>query len=71
MIVKARFNTGIDALKIMIANYIALNGNVNFLVQPYIDKSKTEVIGEHNELMFLIGYVAGIGEHSLEYFTSI
>ena len=68
MILKAKFNNSIDAVKAAISNYGQVNGSVTFFVKPdtVFTDSKTVVIGEQNEIMFLIGYFAGHGIHTLE-----
>ena len=68
MILKAKFSNSIDGVKTAIASYNQTNGNVNFFVKPdaVFPESKTVVIGEQNEIMFLIGYIAGLGVHTLE-----
>jgi hypothetical protein len=68
MILKAKFTNSVDGMKTAIAGYHQINGNVNFFVKPdaVFPESKTVVIGEQNEIMFLIGYIAGIGVHTLE-----
>jgi hypothetical protein len=68
MILKAKFTNSIENMKAAIARYHHMNGNVNFFVKPdaVFPESKTVVIGEQNEIMFLIGYIAGIGIHTLE-----
>jgi hypothetical protein len=68
MILKAKFNSSIDNVKKAIASYQQINGTVNFFMKPdaVFSDTKTVVIGEQNEIMFLIGYIAGLGVHTLE-----
>lgn len=68
MILEAKFNNSVDGIKTAISSYCQLNGNYDFFVKP--DKAfpdtRALVIGEQNEIMFLIGYIAGLGVHTLE-----
>lgn len=68
MILKAKFNNSIDGIKTAIASYHKVNGISTFFVKPDVvfSDTKTVVIGEQNEIMFLIGYIAGLGVHTLE-----
>jgi len=71
MILKARFNNGLDNLNALIEQYIKLNGTVKFLTCKGICNNTSEVVGEQNEIMFLIGFIAGVGVHTLENVTKV
>jgi len=66
MILKARFNNGLDNLDALIQQYVKLNVDVKFLTCKGICSGTSEVVGEQNEIMFLIGFIAGLGVHTLE-----
>jgi len=66
MILKARFNNGLDNLDALIDQYVKLNGSVKFLTCKGICSNTAEVVGEQTEIMFLIGFIAGLGVHTLE-----
>jgi len=71
MILKARFNNGLDNLNALIDQYTKLNGQVKFLTCKGILSNTAEVVGEQNEIMFLIGFIAGLGVHTLERVESV
>ena len=71
MILKARFNNSLDNLNSLVDQYVKLNGSVKFLTCKGILDSQSEIVGEQNEIMFFIGFVAGIGVHSLECVTKV
>jgi len=66
MILKARFSFGLDNLNAIVDQYTKLNGAVKFLTCAGICKDTSEIVGEQNEIMFFIGFVAGLGVHTLE-----
>ena len=66
MILKARFTLGLDNLNALVNQYTKLNGSVKFLTAKAICSDQAEIVGEQNEIMFFIGFVAGLGVHSLE-----
>jgi len=66
MILKARFGFGLDNLNALVSKYMELNGSVKFLTCKGICSNTSEIVGEQNEIMFLIGFIAGLGIHNLE-----
>jgi hypothetical protein len=66
MILKARFTMGLDVLDSSVTHYITLNGTVKFLTCKGICSNTSEIVGEQNEIMFFIGFMAGLGIHNLE-----
>ena len=67
MILKARFNSTKSSIESLIKTYIAINNDLaELIVTDAIVAGKTVVIGSDNEIMFLIGYIAGAGVHTLE-----
>lgn len=66
MILKARFTVGLDNLDALVNQYTKLNGAVKFLTCKGLCSNTSEIVGEQNEIMFFIGFVAGLGIHSLE-----
>jgi len=68
MILKARFTANIDTLNQWLAQYQAINGSVQFFTESAFSVNSV-IIGRDNEIMFFIGFVAGIGEHCLETVT--
>jgi len=66
MLLKARFTMTVDNLDLIVNQYQSLNGKVKFLTQPAFN-SNSEIVGEQNEIMFFIGFVAGLGVHDLEH----
>jgi len=65
MIIKARFTQDISTLNKWLAAYQATNGAVQFFTSA-VFTNNSEIIGKDHEIMFFIGYVAGIGESGLE-----
>jgi hypothetical protein len=65
MILKARFTQDITTLNKWLAAYQATNGHVQFFTSA-VFTSNSEIIGKDQEVMFFIGYVAGLGEAGLE-----
>ena len=66
MLLKARFTMNVEKLNAIVDQYNQTNGVVKFLTQP-VFTSNSEVVGEQNEIMFFIGFVAGLGVHDLEH----
>lgn len=71
MILKARFTLGLDNLNALVNQYTKLNGMVKFLTSKAICSDQAAIVGEQNEIMFFIGFVAGLGVHSLETVTAV
>jgi hypothetical protein len=65
MIIKARFTQDISTLNKWLTAYQATNGAVQFFTSA-VFTNNSEIIGKDHEVMFFIGYVAGIGESGLE-----
>jgi hypothetical protein len=65
MIIKARFTQDISTLNKWLTAYQATNGAVQFFTSA-VFTNNSEIIGKDHEIMFFIGYVAGIGESGLE-----
>ena len=67
MILKARFNSTRSSIESVVQDYIKTNNNqAQLIVTDAIVFGKTVVIGSDNEVMFLIGFIAGLGIHTLE-----
>ena len=65
MLLKARFTMNVEKLNAIVDQYNQTNGVVKFLTQT-VFTSNSEIVGEQNEIMFFIGFVAGLGVHDLE-----
>jgi hypothetical protein len=65
MIIKARFTQDISTLNKWLNAYQATNGHVQFFTSA-VFTNNSEIIGKDQEVMFFIGYVAGLGESGLE-----
>jgi hypothetical protein len=65
MILKARFTANIDTLNQWLTKYQTINGPVHFFTESAFG-SNSVIIGKNNEIMFFIGFVAGLGENCLE-----
>ena len=67
MILKACFNTDMEFMRKIVNEYIKTNNNnAQLIITDSMTTLKTVVIGLDNEIMFLIGYIAGLGIHTLE-----
>jgi len=71
MILKARFTVGLDNLNSIVDQYNKLNGQAQFLTCKGICANTSEIVGTQNEIMFFIGFVAGLGVHTLESVTKV
>lgn len=71
MILKACFTLGLDNLNAIVDRYTNINDSVKFLTCKGICSNTSEIVGEQNEIMFFIGFVAGLGVHTLESVTKV
>ena len=65
MIIKARFTQDISTLNKWLTAYHATTGAVQFFTSA-VFTNNSEIMDKDQEIMFFIGYVAGIGESGLE-----
>ena len=70
MIIKARFTQDLTTMAKWLAAYQAQNGAVQFFTNT-VFTDQSEIIGKDHEIMFFIGYVAGIGESGLEHVSKV
>jgi len=70
MILKARFTQDLATLTKWLDAYQQTNGAVQFFTNT-VYTNQSEIIGKDHEIMFFIGYVAGIGESGLEYVSKV
>ena len=70
MIIKARFTQDLATLTKWLDAYQAQNGAVQFFTNT-VFTNQSEIIGKDHEIMFFIGYVAGIGESGLEHVSKV
>ena len=68
---KARFGIGLVHLEKLLSDYQAVNGPVNFLTAAGLCQDTSEIIGKQNEIMFFIGFAAGLGNHSLQHVSKV
>ena len=61
MIIKARFTQDLATLTKWLAEYQKRNGHVQFFTNT-VYTNQSEIIGKDHEIMFFIGFVAGMGE---------
>jgi hypothetical protein len=71
MILKARFSISLGHLDALVDQYTKLNGPIKFLTGAGICKDTSEIVAPQNEIMFFIGFVAGLGVHTLECVTKV
>jgi hypothetical protein len=70
MIIKARFSQDLATLAKWLAAYQAQNGDIQVFINT-VYTNQSEIIGKDHEIMFFIGYVAGIGESGLEHVSKV
>ena len=68
---KARFGISLASLDKLLADYQGINGPVNFLIAAGLCQDTSEIIGKQNEIMFFIGFAAGVGNHSLQHVSKV
>jgi hypothetical protein len=68
---KARFGISLVHLDKLLSDYQAINGSVNFLTAAGLCQDTSEIIGKQNEIMFFIGFAAGLGNHSLQHVNKV
>ena len=67
MILKARFNSTKSSIESLVKEYSERNNtDAKLIVTDAIVTGKAVVIGSDNEIMFLIGFIGGLGIHTLE-----
>jgi hypothetical protein len=72
MIAKARFSVTKKDMVQILNTYNNGSRFSNFLIQPHsVYTEHCEVVGKAKEIMFLIGYIAGIGEDTLMSFSAV
>jgi hypothetical protein len=70
MIIKARFSQDLATLTKWLAEYQKRNGLVTFFTNA-VYTNQSEIIGKDHEVMFFIGFVAGMGESGLEHVSKV
>ena len=68
---KARFGISLVNLEKLVTDYKNVNGPVTFLTAAGLCQDASEVIGKQNEIMFFIGFVASVGNSSLEHVNKV
>ena len=72
MIAKARFSVTKKEMTQILNTYNNGSKFSKFLIQPHsVYSEHCEVVGQSHEIMFLIGYIAGMGEDTLMSFSAV
>jgi aspartate 1-decarboxylase len=72
MIAKARFSVTKKEMTQILNNYNNGSRFSNFLIQSHsVYSEHCEVVGKSQEIMFLIGHIAGMGEDTLMSFGAV
>jgi hypothetical protein len=67
---KARFGISLERLEKLVTDYKNVNGPITFLTAAGLCNT-SEIIGKQNEIMFFIGFVASVGNSSLEHVNKV